>query len=88
VAPKLPRRRRSGAIVAGALEIVRGRATTVRGLSNRFADWIAAYEPAWRTAGTSPLRRLFTDYATYRAAPFDEPLAGAGAIARFWEDER
>ena len=88
MAPKLPRRRRSGAIGAGALEVVRGGATTVRGVSNRFADWIAAYETAWRTAGTAPLRRLFTDDATYRAAPFDEPLAGVGAIARFWEDER
>jgi SnoaL-like domain len=88
VAPKLPRRRRSATIGAGALEVVRGGATTVRGVSNRFADWIAAYETAWRTAGTAPLRRLFTDDATYRAAPFDEPLAGVGAIARFWEDER
>ena len=69
-------------------EVVSGRATTVRGVSNRFAGWIAAYESAWRTAGTAPLGRLFTEDATYQAAPFDEPLAGVGAIARFWEDER
>lgn len=57
-------------------------------MSNRFADWIAAYEAAWRTEGTAPLERLFTEDATYQAAPFDEPLEGVGAIARFWEDER
>jgi ketosteroid isomerase-like protein len=69
-------------------EVVSSRATTVRGVSNQFADWIAAYEMAWRTEGTAPLRRLFTEDATYQAAPFDEPLAGVEAIARFWEDER
>ena len=69
-------------------EVVSGRATTVRGVSNRFADWIAAYETAWRTEGTAPVGRLFTQDATYQAAPFDEPLAGVEAIARFWEDER
>jgi SnoaL-like domain len=67
---------------------VSGRATTVRGVSNRFADWIEAYETAWRTEGTAPLAQLFSEDATYQAAPFDEPLAGVEAIARFWEDER
>ena len=57
-------------------------------MSNRFADWIAAYETAWRTEGTALLERLFTEDATYRPAPFDEPLEGVGAIARFWENER
>ena len=57
-------------------------------MNNRFADWIAAYETAWRTAGTAPLGRLFTEDATYRPAPFDEPIAGVGAIARYWEGER
>jgi hypothetical protein len=57
-------------------------------MSNQFADWIAAYETAWRTEGTAPLGRLFTEDATYQAAPFDERLEGVEAIARFWEDER
>jgi ketosteroid isomerase-like protein len=61
---------------------------TVHTMSERHVAWISAYETAWRTAGTSPLQRLFTDGATYRAAPFDEPLTGRDAIARFWEEER
>ncbi len=55
---------------------------------DRFADWIVAYEQAWRTPGTEPVYRLFTENATYRAAPFDEPLSGVDAIAQFWEEER
>jgi ketosteroid isomerase-like protein len=55
---------------------------------DRFSTWIAAYEAAWRTDGTETLLELFTADATYQAAPFDEPLTGLDAIARFWEDER
>jgi SnoaL-like domain len=54
----------------------------------RFSAWIAGYERAWRTAGTESLRKLFAADATYRAAPFDEPLRGIGEIAAFWESER
>jgi len=95
--PRRPSRQSAGgsssgdgaaARAADGLEVVPGRVTTVRSVTNRFADWIAAYETAWRTRGTGPLGRLFTENATYRAAPFDEPLAGVAAIARFWEDER
>lgn len=57
-------------------------------MGDRFSAWIAAYESAWRTAGTELLRELFTDDATYQAAPFHEPIVGLEAIARFWEDER
>jgi len=52
------------------------------------ARWIEAYERAWRSAGTGALAGLFTATATYRAAPFDEPVAALDAIARFWEAER
>ncbi len=57
-------------------------------MSDRHTAWIVAYETAWRTEGTSTLVQLFTEDATYQAAPFDEPLAGVEAIARFWEGER
>jgi ketosteroid isomerase-like protein len=50
--------------------------------------WVAAYERAWRTAGTDELRALFTDDATYRQSPYEEPVVGVEAIARMWEAER
>jgi ketosteroid isomerase-like protein len=51
-------------------------------------DWADAYERAWRSAGTDALAGLFTDDATYRQAPYDEPVAGLPAIGRMWEAER
>ncbi|MBY5164155.1 nuclear transport factor 2 family protein [Salsipaludibacter albus] len=53
-----------------------------------FADWIARYEAAWRSPGTSALAAVFTDDAVYRHSPYAEPVSGLAAIARAWEDER
>jgi hypothetical protein len=52
------------------------------------ADWLAGYERVWRTEGTGPLRELFTEQATYRLSPYEEPLTGLPAIAEMWEAER
>jgi ketosteroid isomerase-like protein len=53
-----------------------------------FAAWIEGYERAWRTPGTDGLRALFTEDATYRHGPYDEPVVGLAAIAADWEAER
>ena len=55
---------------------------------SQIADWVAAYERLWRTAGTDGLGELFTEDATYLAAPFQDPHKGLAAIAELWEDER
>ena len=52
------------------------------------AAWVAAYERAWRSAGTEALTGLFTTDATYQQGPYDEPLTGLPAIAQMWEAER
>jgi ketosteroid isomerase-like protein len=52
------------------------------------ANWVEAYERAWRTAGTDRLAELFTRDATYQMAPFEERQLGLGAIAELWEAER
>ena len=46
------------------------------------------YERAWRTAGADGLREIFTDDASYRMSPYEEPLRGLEAIAVMWERER
>jgi ketosteroid isomerase-like protein len=51
-------------------------------------DWIAAYERAWRTEGTAHLDELFTEDATYRMSPYEEPACGLAEIAALWERER
>lgn len=54
----------------------------------RVSDWVAAYQRAWRTPGTETLTTIFTENATYRQAPYHEPVRGLTAIARMWEGER
>jgi ketosteroid isomerase-like protein len=50
--------------------------------------WVAAYEAAWRAAGTEALAGIFAADATYRPGPYEEPVSGLTAIARMWEAER
>jgi hypothetical protein len=54
----------------------------------RFELWIAAYERAWRTAGTGSLGGLFAEDASYRMSPYEEPVHGLEAIGALWERER
>ena len=52
------------------------------------ARWVAAYEAAWRAAGTEALAAIFTVDAAYRQSPYEEPVRGLSGIARMWEAER
>jgi ketosteroid isomerase-like protein len=52
------------------------------------ANWVAAYERAWRTPGTDTLGSIFTESASYLQAPYAEPVQGLTAIAEMWEAER
>ncbi|MDO8211261.1 nuclear transport factor 2 family protein [Conexibacter sp. CPCC 206217] len=52
------------------------------------AEWIDAYERAWRTPGTDALLTLFTPKATYSPGPFEPTLQGLAAIAEFWDAQR
>jgi SnoaL-like domain len=52
------------------------------------ASWIDSYERAWRTAGTGLLGELFTEDASYRMSPYEEPERGLAAIGALWERER
>ena len=55
---------------------------------DEFSDWIAAYERAWRTAGTAMLAELFAVDSTYSNDPYGETHRGLEAIAVLWERER
>lgn len=50
--------------------------------------WIAAYERAWRTAGTDSLAELFREDASYRMSPYEDAVTGLAAIGALWERER
>ncbi len=51
-------------------------------------EWIAAYQHAWRTAGTATLADVFAADVTYRPSPWAEPRVGLDELRRFWESER
>jgi ketosteroid isomerase-like protein len=50
--------------------------------------WLAGYEAAWRAPGTDGLAEIFTEDASYRQSPYEEPVIGLHAIRRMWEQER
>ena len=52
------------------------------------SQWLAGYEACWRTPGTGPLTGIFTDDASYRQGPYEQPVVGLDAIRRMWEEER
>ncbi|MGH8986024.1 MAG: nuclear transport factor 2 family protein [Acidimicrobiia bacterium] len=55
---------------------------------NDVKQWVAAYEQAWRTAGTDRLAYLFATDASYLPSPWAEPLRGLDELAPFWDAER
>ena len=50
--------------------------------------WLAGYEAAWRAPGTGQLAEIFTEDASYRLSPYEEPVVGLAAIGSMWEAER
>jgi ketosteroid isomerase-like protein len=52
------------------------------------AGWIAAYERAWRAAGTGRLAELFTEDAIYSQGPYEPTRTGLAEIAEMWEAQR
>jgi len=63
---------------------------TIRQMTDRamVKQWLAAYEAAWRAAGTEGLAGMFTEDASYRQSPYQEPVVGLDAIRRMWDEER
>ena len=50
-------------------------------------SWLDAYVAAWHANDHATILELFTDDASYRYHPYDEPLRGSAAIAADWLEE-
>ena len=50
-------------------------------------QWVADYERAWRSGAVSAVPRPFTENASYRTSPYEEPRVGHAAIQSFWLDD-
>ena len=53
-------------------------------------DWLRQYVSAWKSYDESDIKALFTEDASYRWHPWDEPKVGPEAIYEAWvaPDER
>jgi hypothetical protein len=49
------------------------------------AGWIDGYRRAWEEADTDLVLTLFTEEATYRSNPFEEPHRGHEGIRAYWD---
>ena len=50
------------------------------------AEWAERYARAWELDDDGAVAELFTDDATYRSSPFEEPYRGIDEIRRYWRD--
>lgn len=48
------------------------------------AEWLAAYGQAWETQDADAAAALFTENATYRENPHEEPFKGRTGIHAYW----
>ena len=48
-------------------------------------EWVKSYRKAWETADTDLLLTLFTEDASYRSNPFEEPHVGHDGIRAYWD---
>ena len=49
------------------------------------SEWIEGYRKAWEAGDTELVLTLFTDDASYRSNPFEEPHVGHNGIRAYWE---
>ena len=52
-----------------------------------FQRWLDAYVDAWKSYDVERIGALFSEDATYRYHPQDEPVVGRAAIVASWLDE-
>jgi ketosteroid isomerase-like protein len=50
--------------------------------------WLDAYVDAWRTYDGAAVGALFSEDASYRYRPYEEPLVGREAIVASWLEDR
>jgi SnoaL-like domain len=52
----------------------------------RFSRWLEAYGRAWEALDADAAADLFTEDATYREQPFEEPARGREEIRAYWQE--
>jgi hypothetical protein len=52
------------------------------------SKWLQDYVSAWKSYDPEAIRALFSENATYRYNPYDEPVSGREAIVANWLEYR
>lgn len=55
---------------------------------DRVAAWLTAYQEAWSTYDRARIAGLFSEDASYRYHPYDDPIRGRDAIIESWLEDR
>ncbi len=55
--------------------------------AERLTRWLADYVEAWKSYDRELIAALFSERASYRYHPADEPIVGVEAIVDSWLDE-
>jgi ketosteroid isomerase-like protein len=53
---------------------------------DQFSKWLEEYGSAWQTGDVQSVVTLFAHNARYEETPFDAPMIGREAIARYWDE--
>ncbi len=48
--------------------------------------WLDGYGAAWENGDPEQIAPMFTETASYRETPFDEPMLGRDAIKAYWQE--
>ncbi|MGH2774896.1 MAG: YybH family protein [Actinomycetota bacterium] len=54
---------------------------------DRVAAWLAIYQEAWLTYDPATIAGLFSEDASYRYHPYDQPVRGREAIVESWLED-
>jgi hypothetical protein len=52
------------------------------------SQWLREYVQAWKTYERSSIASLFSEDASYRYHPYDDPIQGRNAIVDSWLEDR
>jgi uncharacterized protein (TIGR02246 family) len=48
------------------------------------SEWLDSYGKAWETRNANAAAEIFTEDATYRVTPYEEPHVGKDAVREYW----
>jgi hypothetical protein len=54
----------------------------------RVSEWLSGYRDAWQSYDPAAIGALFSENASYRYHPYDEPVRGREAIVASWLEDR